>query len=122
MNIFARILVVAMLTAIAQTYLPWWSSVCVALVVEALLGKDDRTSFYTGFYGVSIPWMIFATYIDMKSESILTVRILDLFSLPQFSIVMIVLTGLIGGLAGGVGSMTGGWIKAAFSRTDGNRK
>jgi hypothetical protein len=30
-------------------------------------------------------------------------------------------TGLVGGLVGGLGSMTGGWIKTAFSRTDGGR-
>jgi len=121
MNLFVRITVIAALSSISQMYLPWWTAVVIALFVEALIGKGDKTSFYTGFYGVSIPWMILATYIDVKSESILTVRILELFKLPQFSFVLIILTGLIGGLIGGVGSMTGGWIKAAFSRTNGER-
>jgi len=121
MNLFVRITVIAALSSISQMYLPWWTAVVIALFVEALIGKGDKTSFYSGFYGVSIPWMILATYIDVKSESILTVRILELFKLPQFSFVLIILTGLIGGLIGGVGSMTGGWIKAAFSRTNGER-
>ena len=121
MNLVVRILVICILSVMAQIYFPWWSAVVVAVLVEAILGKGDRTSFYTGFYGIAIPWMILATYIDVKSESVLTIKILELFKLPQFSFVMIIVTGLVGGLVGGVGSMTGGWIKTAFSRTDGGR-
>lgn len=119
MNLFIRIIVIAILGAVAQTYLPWWSVVLVALTVEMVMGKGDNTSFFSGFYGVTIPWIALATYIDVKSGSLLTVRILELFKLPQFSIIMIILTGLIGGLVGSVGSMTGGWIKAAILRSDG---
>jgi hypothetical protein len=100
-------------------YFPWWTAVLIALLVELILGKKDSTSFFSGFYGVAIPWMILATYIDIKSEAILTVRILELFKLPEYSVVMIVLTGLLGGLAAGVGSMTGGWLKFAFSHENG---
>lgn len=90
----------------------------IALVVEFILGKRNSTAFFSGFYGVAIPWMILATYIDIKSESILSVRILDLFNLPQYSFVLIVLTGLVGGSVAGVGSMTGGLLKTAISKTD----
>ncbi len=121
MNLILRIAIIAVLGSIAQTYLPWWSTVVIALLVEAFVGKTDNTSFFSGFYGMAIPWMALAAYIDVKSESILTFRILELFKLPQFSFVLIIVTGLIGGLVGGVGSMTGGWIKAVFSRTDGER-
>jgi hypothetical protein len=121
MNLILRIAIIAILGSIAQTYLPWWSAVVIALLVEAFVGKADNTSFFSGFYAMAIPWMALAAYMDVKSESLLTVRILELFNLPQFSFVLIIVTGLIGGLVGGVGSLTGGWIKAAFSRKDGKR-
>ncbi|MFT6209412.1 MAG: hypothetical protein ACJAYA_001264 [Bacteroidia bacterium] len=119
MNLLIRIVLIAVLSAVTQTYLPWWSAVIVALVIEIALGKTKSTSFFSGFYGVAIPWMVLAIYIDNKSESILSIRILELFQLPQFRIVMIVLTGLIGGLVGGLGSVAGGWIKDAFLQSDG---
>ncbi|MCF8463264.1 MAG: hypothetical protein K9G41_00370 [Flavobacteriales bacterium] len=121
MNLLIRIAIIVVLGAIAQTYLPWWSAVVIALLVEAFVGKADNTSFFSGFYGLTIPWMVLATYIDVRSESLLTVRILELFKLPQFSFVLIIVTGLVGGLIGGVGTLTGGWIKAAFLKTDGER-
>ena len=119
MNLLVRIVLIAILSAVSQTYLPWWTAVLIALLVELALGKKDSTSFFDGFYGVAIPWMILAAYIDIKSESVLTVRILELFKLPQYSMVMIVLTGLLGGLAAGIGSLTGGWLKTALTSENG---
>ncbi|MFT4595453.1 MAG: hypothetical protein ACI9UR_002803 [Bacteroidia bacterium] len=119
MNLLLRISLISAFGAVAQTFLPWWSSVVIALAVELVLGKGNATAFFSGFYGIAIPWMIMATYIDIKSESVLSVRILELFKLPQYPVVMIVLTGLLGGLAAGVGSMTGGWIKNAITGKDG---
>ena len=119
MNLTLRVILIIGLSYVAQTYCPWWSAVIVAFFVEAILGKGDNTSFFSGFYGIAIPWMIISGYINAKSEAILTVRVLELFQLPQFGIVLIILTGLIGGIVGGIGSMAGGWIKHAFLRTDG---
>jgi hypothetical protein len=118
MNLLLRIILIAGLSAVSQTYFQWWTAVIIALVIELALGKRNSTAFFSGFYGVAIPWMILATYIDIKSESILSVRILELFKLPQYSFLLIVLTGLIGGIMGGVGSLTGGWIKIAISNSD----
>lgn len=119
MNLFIRIFLIMMISSISQYFLPWWTSLIVALAVETALGKGDGTSFFSGFYGVSIPWMALSAYIDMNNGSILSKQILSLFHLPQYSAVMIVLTGLIGGIVGGLGSQTGGWIKKAFSKSNG---
>lgn len=116
MNLFLRIVVIGLLASVCQYYLPWWTSILVALGVELVLGKAGKDAFFSGFYGISIPWMILAAYIDIKSDSVLTVRILQLFKLPQFSIILIILTGLLGGISGGVGSLTGGWLKALVKK------
>lgn len=114
MNLFVRIGLIAVLTVGAQQFLPWWSVVIIAFLVEALAGKQNDTSFFSGFYGVAIPWMIYAGYIDTLSDSILSVRILDLFQLPQFGFVMVIITGFLGGLYGGLASLVGGWFRKAI--------
>jgi len=55
-----------------------------------------------------------AAYIDVKSGSILTVKILELFKLPPYGFVMVIITGLLGGLFGGLASTVGGWTKQAL--------
>ena len=114
MNLTLRIGFIAVLSALAQQVLPWWSCVVVAFLVELVLGKESTTSFFSGFYGIAIPWMVLAAYIDIKSESILSVRILELFKLPPYGFVMIIITGFLGGLYGGLASMVGGWTKRAI--------
>ncbi len=91
----------------------------IALLVELLFGKSSSLSFFSGFYGVAISWIILATYLDLNNDSVLSERILALFKLPTYSFVMIILTGLIGGVIGGVGSLTGSWIKGVFVQEDG---
>lgn len=118
MNLLLRISLIAVLSVVAQLALPWWSTVVVAFLVEAIFGKEKATSFFSGFYGIAIPWMVLSAYIDIKSESILSVRILELFKLPPYGFVMVIITGFLGGLYGGLASMVGGWTRAAI-RTDG---
>ena len=118
MNLLIRIVLIMMIASIAQYFLPWWISVIVALAIETALGKADGTAFFSGFYGISIPWMMLSTYIHINNGSVLSKQILALFHLPQYSAVMIVITGLIGGVVGGLGSLTGGWIRSTFLKTD----
>lgn len=110
-----RIILISVLVSVGQVYLPWWIIGIVALLVEVTVGKGDATKFYSGFYGVAIPWIALAAYIDYNSDSILTVRILEMFKLPTYGFVMVIITGLLGGLVGGLSSTVGGWIRQAIS-------
>lgn len=118
MNLFVRIAIIAGLSVLAQRFLPWWSVVLVAFLVEAIFGKGKDTTFFSGFYGVAIPWMIYTGYIDTVSESILSVRILELFKLPPYGFVMVIITGFLGGLYGGFASVVGGWFKFAIKENE----
>jgi hypothetical protein len=114
-NLIARILIIGVIASGLQYRFEfWWLAVITAFMVELVIGKGDRTGFFSGFYGVSIPWMILAFYIDRTTDSVLTYRVLELFRLPQSAIVLVIVTGLIGGLAGGVASLSASWLKASI--------
>lgn len=113
MNLLLRIVLIAILVSIGQMFLPWYCIVPIAFLVEFTLGEHDATKFFSGFYGIAIPWLALSAYIDVKSESILSVRILELFNLPRYGFVLVLITGLLGGLVGGFSSMVGGWLKEA---------
>lgn len=111
MNLVSRISLIAVLTAVAQWFGPWWVCIPIALIIEAIFGKHKEFAFFSGFYGVCIPWLLYALYQDQLNDSLLSVRIAALFKLPQFGFVLVIITGLIGGVAGGIGSLTGSWLK-----------
>lgn len=105
-----RILLVALVATLAQLLLPWWSVVVVACIVEAFFGNQKFLSFFVGFYGIALPWMIGALVIDIQNSSILSDRVMTMFTLPTWPLLAIIVTGLVGGVAGGLGSWTGGHI------------
>ncbi|MFC2176594.1 hypothetical protein ACFLR1_06470, partial [Bacteroidota bacterium] len=84
----------------------------ILAVYALVVGQGKKDAFFSGFYGVAIPWMLLSAYINMSSDSILTFRILQLFSMPQFGVLLIIITGLVGGISGGIGTLSAGWIKA----------
>jgi TctA family transporter len=113
MNLLIRIILIGALAFGLQSYFPWYSAIIAALLVELILGKDGSTKFFSGFYGIALVWMALSAYVDFKSESILSIRILEMFKLPPYGSVMVVLTGLLGGLLGGFATTVGGWIREA---------
>jgi len=113
MNILYRILIIGTIATFGQLLLPWWWIVAiVAFLVELVFGKVDKLGFFSGFYGIAIPWMVLAFYIDYHNGSVLSNRVLDLFKLPRFGFVLVLVTGLLGGIVGGISSLAGSWVNA----------
>lgn len=94
-------------------FLPWWSLAIPALLLGMWLGKTGWYSSGYGFLGISGLWLIQTLYIHFANDGILTTRIAELFSLPSPWLVILI-TVLIGGLAGGLSTLTGYLCKKTF--------
>lgn len=90
--------------------LPWWSLAFPAVILGAILGKSGVHSFVYGALGIGGWWLIHTLYIHIANDGILTTRIAELFSLP-YPWLVIVATVFIGGLAGGLSTLTGYLLK-----------
>lgn len=89
-----------------QPYLPWWviGLICFATAYYSKLtiGK----AFLTGFFSIFMAWAGLAAFIDYQNAGLLSAKIAALLHLPN-KILLIVITGLIGGLVGGLSALTG---------------
>ena len=104
---FFGILAILIFGSMAQSMLPWWSIVFVAGFAGALFEKKSSLkSFLMGFFGVLLLWSIYAFIINSGNEGILATRMGQLFNNLGGG-TMIIISGIIGGLVGGFGSMTG---------------
>ena len=83
-------------------FTPWWSIVIVAAIVGGIFNEHAGQSFLFGFIGVFLLWGIAAYQMDVGNESILSTRIGEIFGAN-----MVLATALLGGLAGGMGALTG---------------
>lgn len=115
MGILLMILI-AVFTWLLALFMPWWSLAIPCFILGELLGRSGFKSFIYGFLGVGLLWFVQALLIHTSNTGVLTGRIADLFSLPHPYLV-IVLTLLIGGLAGGSSTLTGYLFKQTFFNT-----
>ncbi|MDX1585434.1 MAG: hypothetical protein R3222_01770 [Balneolaceae bacterium] len=107
------IILIALLAWILGLFLPWWSLAIPGVLLGAWFGKSGTGSFFYGFLGIGILWLIQTLFIHIGNAGVLTNRIGELLSMPD-PILVIVITVFIGGLAGGLSTMTGFYFRKSF--------
>ena len=115
MKILFKIILTAALTYLLQYFFPWWTAVLAAFIIAILIRSTWINDFLSGFLGVGLLWGIMAWMIDMQTNSILTSKIAVLFGLENATYLILV-TGVIGGIAGGLGALSGNQIKGLFAK------
>lgn len=111
MKLLLSILLIIALGFIAGIYLPWWSIAIVSFGVALFIPLSISRGFLAGFLGIFLLWAGIATWIDIKSDSILTQKISALFSLGGSALLMILVAAFIGGLVGGFAAMAGSSLR-----------
>jgi len=118
MNIIARIAIGAVAVAVVGHFGPWWVGLPCIAAVEWFMGRRGGYPFIAGFYSMALPWMVMALWLDVANGRTLSTRVSALFSLPDFPFLLVLLTGLIGGLLGGWAGITTAWIRNFFDRDE----
>lgn len=111
MKFFAALILTALLAYIAGIYLPWWSVAIAAFIVAVLVHQKAGKALLAGFLGVFLLWAGLAFWMDLQNESILSKRIANLLPLHGNTMLLIAVTGLIGGLVAGLAAMTGSYLR-----------
>jgi hypothetical protein len=107
-------LLLALTAWLLSLILPWWSVFIPGLILGAIVGKKGIGSFGWGFVGIGGLWLVQSLYVHLVSDGILTTRIADLFSLGS-PFLVILITVLIGGLIGGLTTLTGYLFRSILS-------
>ena len=115
MKLIIQLILIALITYLVLLFLPWWCLFFTAGLVGLLIPNKGFSTFFAGFLGIALLWSIQAFMIDLSNESILSSRISELFSLNS-SMLLILVTALIGGIAGGFGALTGKLLGDLFKK------
>ena len=106
-NFFLSIIFVAVAAAIAQMFAPWWVIAIVAFVIGYLIEQKSYISFVSGFLGIFLLWVFYAFMISAANNDILAKKVAELLPFKGHVLLLLLATGVIGGLVGGFGSLTG---------------
>ncbi|GAB4005567.1 hypothetical protein EXU85_01245 [Spirosoma sp. KCTC 42546] len=116
-----QILIIAVLSLLAQFLLPWWSVAIVAFLVCFWRSERAGQSFFYGFYGIAIVWLVYAFILHSRTDGIFTGRMGELLFKTNNASLPVIVTAIIGGLVGGLAGLSGYFVKQAFGNQITNR-
>jgi hypothetical protein len=117
MRLLLSILLIALVSFIVTSFLPWWMIAIVCFVVTFLFRFNASKSFLAGFAGIFLLWLVVASLKDVANDHILSSRMAQLFSLSK-SFLFLLVGPVVGGIVGGMA----GWSGAAAPRNNNDEK
>ncbi len=115
MRFVLSVILVMLLSGLAELWMPWWSVAVVAFAVAWLTGSRPAKAFAMGFCGVGLLWLSVAALYDVSNEHILSGRMAKVFSLPNYGL-FIVVTVFVGALVGGMGAWSASLLRRGLSK------
>lgn len=95
----------------AQSFLPWWSIAIVAFLVGVWQSESARKSFAYGLLSVTLLWTIYAGFQSYQNGGLISDAVAQMLGGKISGTQLIFITGLIGGIVGGVSAMTGTFFR-----------
>ena len=112
MKIITAIVVTGFLAFVLGVYstLPWWSFAVSSLAVSIAIRQRPGRSFLSGFLGLFLLWAGMALVKDAANEHILSAKVATILPLGGSYLVLILVTGIVGGLVSGLAALTGSYL------------
>jgi hypothetical protein len=104
-------LIILILSFVGTLFLPWWIVAIAAFLGALVLGKKSGQAFLSGFGAMFFLWVALALIKSIPNDNILANRVVQLFPLPNNWIWVLAITGVIGGLVGGMAALSGVLVK-----------
>ena len=108
-------LIILVLTIAGSYFLPWWTLAMIAFGAAYFFGKKPGQSFFSGFAAIFVAWTILALIQTLPNNNILADRVANLMQLHNW-VFLLLATGLVGGLVGGMSALSGVLIRKAFTK------
>lgn len=109
MKYWVILLQIIVLTFLLSLFMPWWAIAIAAAVGGFNAGsKRHWRNFHAGFLAIFLYWTGYAAIIMYSTGSPMPDRMAHVFSFSLNGTLIMLITGLVGGVLGGFASLTGG--------------
>ncbi|OGX85568.1 hypothetical protein [Hymenobacter glacialis] len=112
-NPWLLLLLILVLSSAVQLDLPWWSMAVVAFAIGFGLAPSAWAAFGAGFGGTGLSWLIPAAWLSHQNDNLLAGRVAQLLPLGGSAVALLLLTGVLAGLVGGLAALAGTWLRQA---------
>ncbi len=111
MRLILNILLIAIIAFFAGLYFSWWTIAVAAFIVVMLLPLRPSAAFVAGFTAIFLLWVVLAASINAANDGILAGRIGQLLKTGGSPFILVLVTGLVGGLVGGFSALSASYIR-----------
>jgi len=109
---FIAALILTVLSGYASClFLPWWSIAIAAFVIAFIIKQKPGWAFVSAFLGLFFLWAVLSYTISSNNAHVLASKISLLILKVKNVIVLILLTGFIGGLVAGMAALSGSLLR-----------
>ncbi len=112
MKFFVSLILTVFLSFAACLYLPWWSIAIAAFLIAALIPQRPGRAFLTGFIALLLLWGGLSFWLSSRNDHILAHKISLIVLKMDNPYLLILATGVIGGLVAGMAALTGSFLRA----------
>ncbi|WP_460936601.1 hypothetical protein [Spirosoma humi] len=116
-----ELILIAVISLLAQLILPWWSLAVVAFVICYFRSPGSGRAFLAGFVGIALVWFLYAVVIHTRTDGVFTGRMSELLFKTNTSVLPLLVTALVGGLVGGLAGLSGYFVRQAFGNQSENQ-
>lgn len=92
-------------------FLPWYSIAVVAAVIMFCIPIKNAKAFLCGFFAIFLLWTFQTFAINANNNNILSIKLASLILKTPSPNLLIIATGVIGGLVGGFAALTGNSLR-----------
>jgi len=106
--------ITAVLAIVLSFLLPWWSIMIAAFIASVFIPLRKASVFFIPFLAILLYWGVYSYVLSSANDFTMAYKVSKLFITTGNSYLLILLTGVIGGLAAGLSGILGKQI-ASFS-------
>ncbi|WP_405569836.1 hypothetical protein [Winogradskyella sp. Asnod2-B02-A] len=95
------------LACVLALVLPWWSVMTAALATALFIPLKKASVFFVPFFAILLFWAVYSYLMSSGNDFTLAKRIAILLPLGGNPYVLMLVTGIVGGLAAGIAAILG---------------
>jgi len=107
MKPFLNFIVTIVVALILSQFLPWWSVMVAGFVTGLFFSLKRFAVFYIPFLAIFLFWSVYCFWLGNGHDFVMAKKIAVLLPLSGSPYLLIIVTGVVGGLAAGVAGILG---------------
>lgn len=109
-------IITIVLAAVFSEFLPWWSVMVAGLLTGLFIPLKKAAVFVVPFLAVALFWIVYAYSLSNANDFTLAKKIAVLLPLDGNVNLLLLITGIVGGLAAGVAAIFGNQCHKLFRK------